>query len=241
MRTIQAAFADGCSLDDKSLIYDPKKNKKGVRCTTQEMRVNIYGKDPKTGFARRPIDTGRRAVRPQRAQRGQDHGRGLPAGQREGRRQRPGRRVLLEAHRGRCGGDQARSTLRDCSTRSRISMAVPMLHYRSYTDDTTPAGDIHDRHRDLTIRARLEKATGSSANQVIWVADWARGERGTAATVNLALRAALDTMTKWLDAMAADPAPLSPGKVVKTKPRRCGGRLLDAGRQARERGCELGS
>ena len=26
-------------------------------------------------------------------------------------------------------------------------------------------------HRDLTIRARLEKATGTSANQVIWVAD----------------------------------------------------------------------
>ena len=90
-----------------------------------------------------------------------------------------------------------------------------MLHYRSYTDTTTP-GDIHDRHRDLTIRARLEKATGTSANEVIWVADRA-AKQGQQPTVNLA-PIALDVMTRWLDAMAADPAPLTPAKVAKTKP-----------------------
>ena len=31
---------------------------------------------------------------------------------------------------------------------------VPILHSRTYTDS---AGDIHDRERDFTIRARLEK------------------------------------------------------------------------------------
>jgi hypothetical protein len=92
---------------------------------------------------------------------------------------------------------------------------VPMLHYRTYNDTLTP-GDIHDRHRDLTIRARLEKATGASDNQVIWVADRAQ-ERGKPATVNLA-PIALDTMTKWLDAMAADPAPLTHAKVVRNRP-----------------------
>ena len=55
VRTIQAGFAEGCGLD-KALVYDPKRNPKGVRCTTQDMRVNIYGRDPATGFARRPID-----------------------------------------------------------------------------------------------------------------------------------------------------------------------------------------
>ncbi|HPI47028.1 MAG TPA: DUF6351 family protein, partial [Hyphomonadaceae bacterium] len=51
-----ATNAPGCALNDKSLIYDPKKNPKGARCTITDMRVNIYGRDPKTGFARKPQD-----------------------------------------------------------------------------------------------------------------------------------------------------------------------------------------
>ncbi len=43
---------------------------------------------------------------------------------------------------------------------------VPILHARPYTD---AVGDIHDRHRDLTIRARLERANGRSDNQIIWI------------------------------------------------------------------------
>ena len=44
-----------------------------------------------------------------------------------------------------------------------------------------------------------------------------RRGRASNRTVNLA-PIALDVMTKWLDAMAADPAPLTPAKVVKNKP-----------------------
>lgn len=214
VRTIQAAFADGCAISDKSLVYDPKKNKTGVRCTTQEMRVNIYGKDPKTGFARRPIDNI-----------GIEYGlKGLN----DGKISVDEFLTLNEKVGGNDmdGGFGPKRTVGDPAAISALYNSglfntfknletVPMLHYRSYTDDTDP-GDIHDRHRDLTIRARLEKATGTSANQVIWVADRAQG-RGQAPTVNLA-PIALDTMTKWLDAMAADPAPLSAAKVAKTKP-----------------------
>jgi len=46
----------GCALKDEGKVYDPVKNPKGVRCTSQEMRVNIYGRDPKTGFARKGQD-----------------------------------------------------------------------------------------------------------------------------------------------------------------------------------------
>jgi len=49
---------------------------------------------------------------------------------------------------------------------------VPILHSRSYND---AAGDIHDRHRDLTIRARLQKANGRFDNQVIWLGPAATG------------------------------------------------------------------
>ena len=38
--------AAGCALADKTLIYDPVTNPKGARCTTQDIRVNIYGRDP---------------------------------------------------------------------------------------------------------------------------------------------------------------------------------------------------
>ncbi len=92
---------------------------------------------------------------------------------------------------------------------------VPILHARSYTD---AIGDIHDRHRDLTIRARLERTNGRSDNQVIWVGP-PRERNQTARPGGPELGAlSLDTMNKWLDAIAADPAPLSTGKVVRHKP-----------------------
>ena len=53
---LTATNARGCALNDASKIYDPVKNPKGARCTMQEMRANIYGRDPKTGFARKPQD-----------------------------------------------------------------------------------------------------------------------------------------------------------------------------------------
>ena len=51
-----ATNAAGCAMNDKSKIYDPVKNPKGARCTVQDMRVNIYGRNPETGFARKPQD-----------------------------------------------------------------------------------------------------------------------------------------------------------------------------------------
>lgn len=36
--------------------YNAKTNPTGVRCGVYDHTVNIYSKDPVTGFARRPID-----------------------------------------------------------------------------------------------------------------------------------------------------------------------------------------
>ncbi len=211
---MQATNAPGCALNDKSLIYDPKKNPKGARCTITDMRVNIYGRDPKTGFARKPQDN----VGLQYGLKGLNEGKitieeFLQLNEKVGGNDIDGNFVAK-----RSVGDPA--ALNAVYASGLINTfknldRVPMLHYRSYTDTTTP-GDIHDRHRDLTIRARLEKATGTSANEVIWVADRA-ARQGLQPTVNLA-PIALEVMTRWLDAMAADPAPLTPAKVAKTKP-----------------------
>ena len=97
---------------------------------------------------------------------------------------------------------------------------VPMLHTRPYTD---AIGDIHDRHRDFTIRARLKHANGNANNQVIWVGPPrpVRGEDAPATPVQGANLSSLslETMTQWLDAMAADSSKLSLRKVVKHKPK----------------------
>jgi hypothetical protein len=37
-------------------VYDATRNRGGVRCTFQDDQVNLWGRDPKTGFARRPLD-----------------------------------------------------------------------------------------------------------------------------------------------------------------------------------------
>ncbi len=214
VRTIQAGFADGCAVTDKNQVYDPKTNRKGIRCTTQEMRANIYGRDPKTGFARRPIDNV-----------GVQYGLNalndwiISVDEFLALNERVGGNDID-------GGFVAKRTVGDETALKAIYASglintfknldrVPMVHYRMYNDTMTP-GDIHDRHRDLTIRARLEKATGSSANQVIWVADRAT-DRAKPPVVDLAAPT-LDVMTKWLDAMVADPSPLTSAKVVKNKP-----------------------
>ena len=36
--------------------YDPATNPTGARCTVYDHTVNVYGRDPATGFARRPLD-----------------------------------------------------------------------------------------------------------------------------------------------------------------------------------------
>ncbi|MEZ6029130.1 MAG: DUF6351 family protein [Hyphomonadaceae bacterium] len=209
VRTIQAAFADGCGIADKTLVYDPKRNPKGVRCTTQEMRVNIYGRDPKTGFARRPIDNV-----------------GLQYGLKALNDKVISVDEFLQLNEKIGGNDvdggfSSKRTLGDEAAIKAIYASglfntyggglaiVPIIHYRGYTD---ALGDIHDRHRDLTIRARLEKATGRSDNQVIWV-----GPPRAEGVANLGVEA-LNVMTDWLDALAADPTPLTTDKVVKHKP-----------------------
>lgn len=202
----------GCAMNDESKIYDPVKNPKGARCTMQEMRANIYGRDPKTGFARKPQDN-----------------IGLQYGLTALNSGAISVDEFLDLNEKIGGNDidggftAQRSAGDEIATRALYASGlinsgggglanVPILHARPYTD---AIGDIHDRHRDLTIRARLERANGRSDNQIIWTGP--AMERGKTPVVDLAALS-LDTMNKWLDAMTADPAPLSTNKVVRHKP-----------------------
>jgi hypothetical protein len=209
---LNATNARGCALNDASKVYDPVKNPKGARCTMQEMRANIYGRDPKTGFARKPQDN----VGWQYGLAALNNGaisvdEFLELNEKIGGNDIDGNFIPQRAV-----GDPI--ALRAIYASGLMNSGggglanAPILHIRSYTD---AIGDIHDRHRDLTIRARLQRANGRSDNQVIWVGP--PRERNQPGVVDLAALS-LDTMNKWLDAIAADPAPLSTDKVVRHKP-----------------------
>jgi hypothetical protein len=215
---LTATNAKGCAMNDAGKIYDPVKNPKGARCTMQEMRVNIYGRDPKTGFARKPQDN----VGLQYGLAALNDGaisvdEFLELNEKIGGNDIDGNFVPQ-----RSVGDPI--ALRALYASGLINSGggglanVPILHARPYTD---PIGDIHDRHRDLTIRARLQRANGRSDNQVIWIgparARNQAAQGGQEGGVELAALS-LDTVNRWLDDMAADPAPLSTDKVVRHKP-----------------------
>jgi hypothetical protein len=207
---IQAARLENCGLNDTSLVYNPTTNPHGARCTPQDTRVNIYGRDPDTGFARDPLDNvglqyGLGALNSGAitVKEFLDLNEGIGGWTVDGLPQAPrthGDPIALAAtyQSGLMnGGGGGLAT-------------VPILHFRNYTDVIK---DIHSRERDFNIRARLIKANGNADNQVIWV-----GPTPTA-TATLSLAApALDVMTQWLDALVADPAPLTATKVVASKP-----------------------
>ena len=217
-----ASNARGCALKDDSQVYDPVKNPKGVRCTSQEMRVNIYGRDPKTGFARKGQDN----VGVQYGLVALNDGiitvdEFLELNQKIG-----GNDIDGNYTPERVTGDPI--AIRAAYQSGLLNSGggglatVPILHTRPYADQQ---GDIHDRERDFTIRARLQKTNGRSDNQVIWLAG--RGENYQTLKVDM-VSLALDTMNQWLDSIAADPAPPSTDKVVRNRPAEAADACWDA-------------
>ena len=196
--------AAGCALADKTLIFDPITNPRGARCTTQDIRVNVCGRDPKTGWARRPTDN----IGLQYGLAALNGGaitvdEFLEVNEKVGGTDIDGKVVAERTE----GDPVALKNMYESGLKASYNAAlgnVPILMSRTYTDNR---GDIHDRQRDFVVRARLQRANGRSDNSVIWIASTAGAIAGS-----------LDTMNAWLDAMAADPAPLSTDKVVKHKP-----------------------
>jgi hypothetical protein len=196
-----------CDLKDKSLIYDPKSNPRGARCGLHETWVNIVGRDPKSGFRLHFEDN----VGVQYGLKGLNDGtlsvdEFLDLNEKIG-----GFDVDGEWQPARMRGDP--TAIRRAYESGMVNsggggLAVtPIVQYRSYTDQIK---DFHDRFRDLVVRDRLVRANGDAENQVIWVVSL-----GTKVDLDVL---ALEAMTRWLDAIATDPAPLSHGKVVRARP-----------------------
>ena len=214
-----------CGLLDKSLVYHPVSNPGGARCTLQDVNANSFGRDPATGFARRPLDNvglqyGLLALRQGRITASQF----LDLNERIGGYDIDGNRVPQRSVADPQALARAYELGRIGSGGGGLA-SVPIMHARVWAE---LAGDIHTAYNDVQIRAKLLKANGRADNQVVWVlphpqlplflggnaADVAR----LTALVNGVVAQQFALMSQWLDALTADPAPHSADKIARLKP-----------------------
>lgn len=187
-----------CSLPE-AMRYDAVKNPTGARCDIYDHAVNVWGRDPKTGFARRPLDN-----------MGIQYGLGaLNAGA-------ISKEQFLDLN-AKIGGydndgrirtartDADPAALRIAYRMGRLTWGgaglatTPILDYRAYLDDA-PGGNIHLRYHSFSTRERLEKANGYTDNQVMLTDDRRWGDSLKAPV----LRQGLTQMDEWLTKITDD-------------------------------------
>jgi hypothetical protein len=205
-------------------IYDPLANRDGARCDLYDDEINIFGRNPRTGFVRRPLDN----VGVQYGLLAFEQGK-IDAEQ----------FLDLNEHIGGYNEDGDVTASRTEADPEALHIAyergliltgggglrrIPIIDWRKYSDDS---GDLHDRFRSFVTRARLIAANGHADNQVIlvdprymqaqlvsndnwndWDALYVDRERDL-----------VPRMDRWLDNIAADKTAGSMAeKVVRNRP-----------------------
>ena len=196
-----------------ALRYHPTDNPKGARCDVYDHTVNAYGRDPRTGFARRPLDNvgvqyGLAALNAGRISTAQF----LELNERIGGFDNDGNVASRRSEGDLMAIRAAYRTGRYTSGGGGLA-STPIIDYRNYLDDQ-PDGDVHLRYHSFALRERLVKANGRADNLVMIVEDQ-RG--GTSASP--VYRDAIAQMDRWLTRLAEDTSS-DPQivKVVRAKP-----------------------
>jgi hypothetical protein len=206
----------------RNLIYDRVGNPKGARCDYYDNEVNVFGRDPMTGFARRALDN----VGVQYGLLAFNDGR-IDAEQ----------FIQLNEHMGGYDADGALVDARMHADTEAVRVAyqaglvmtgggglgnIPIIDWRWYTEDL---GDGHDRLDSFLTRARLLAANGNADNHVVLVDP--RMDQLTLLTSSDAQisfipqreRELISQMDRWLDHMAADNvAGALPERIARNKP-----------------------
>jgi hypothetical protein len=185
-------------------VYDPATNTGGLRCTMQDGMVNVLGKDPATGFARRPLDNT-----------GVQYGlAALNAGAIT-----PDQFLDLNEKVGGADVDGRLTQERMTATEDSIKPVyetgrvvegggpldtIPVISVNVFTDDQ---GDIHDRFRAFSLRDRLRRADGSNPpNHMIWTRGVPKGQTlvdALTGTVDVGSEL-VSTLDTWLTQMSKD-------------------------------------
>jgi hypothetical protein len=204
-----------CGVVPQEQRYNPVTNPGGVRCDVYDHTVNVYGRDPNTGFARRPLDNV-----------------GIQYGLRPLNEGAITKAQFLDLNE-RIGGFDAdaniipQRTVADLAATRRAYRtgrltngggglaSTPIIDYRAYNDDV-PQGDIHVRYHSFSMRERLIKANGRADNQVMLVED---NRYGLYSTQSPLLQHAILKLDQWITAINADTrAGHRIDKIVRNKP-----------------------
>ena len=191
-----------------AMRFDPVKKSDGVRCTYQDALVAVYGKDPKTGFARRPFDN-----------------LGVQYGLKAFNDGKINFNQFLDINR-LVGGHDINGTivadrtaadleaLRIAYESGRINdgaqglAMIPIIDMRPYTEG--PGGNVHDTFNGVIAGNRINAAGGGNRISRVYEAN---------VPIFKAQDDNLDILDTWLAAVARDTAPGSQReKVLRNKP-----------------------
>ena len=195
--------------------YHPTDNPTGARCDVYEHYVNVYGRDPVSGFARRSLDNvgvqyGLQVLNDGVLSKTQF----LDLNERIGGFDGNGRFQAARTKADPQALQLAYETGRLTSGGGGLA-TTPIIDYRAYSDDREK-GDVHTRYHSFSMRERLLKANGRVDNHVMLVEDMRYGLYSSASPV---LSGALRQMDQWLENLAADTSsdPRA-DKVARAKP-----------------------
>ncbi|WP_202875773.1 DUF6351 family protein [Kribbella speibonae] len=180
--------------------YDPVANPRGARCDVFDHTINAYGADPSTGFSRRPLDNvgvqyGLKVLRAGVITPAQFLDLNSSIGGFDADANLVPSRTVADPEATRTAYRTGRLTNGGGGLKD-----VPIIDYRAYYD-TQSYGDIHVRYHTFSMRARLQKANGTAANQVSLLEDATYGLFSTASPL---LQHAIDSMDRWLTQLTAD-------------------------------------
>lgn len=192
-----------------ALVFNKTTNPTGLRCSIFDTLINVYGRNPTTGLARRTDDDigvqyGLAALQASTITMNQF----LDLNQAIGGFDQNGDIVPQRA-----AADP--DALKIAYATGRVNQGaggypdVPVIDARQYTDTGL---NVHQYIYSYEMRARLRRTNGTAGNQVMW-----RASGGM--NVNPMQVAALDTMGTWLDTIHSDKSNQTLAqKVISDKP-----------------------
>jgi hypothetical protein len=211
----------------KSVQYDAKTNPTGIRCDIYDHMVNVFGRDSKTGFARRPLDNvgvqyGLDALNMGAITKQQF----LDLNQNIGGYDNDGNYVAIRSVGDIVAIDAAYDSGR--ITYGGLGLRhTPIIDYRGYVDQPENGNEVHSRFHSFSMRQRLVDANGNFDNQVMLVENGFPPPVGNGlfSDTSPVLSHALTQMDEWLTNLLADSSNAAIArKISRAKP----GDLVDA-------------
>jgi hypothetical protein len=188
-----------------STRFDRATHPSGVRCDIYDHYVNVLGRDPRTGAARRPFDNvgvqyGLAALNDgsMTIQQFLDLNRAIGGYDQDGNY--AARRSIGDATAIRRIYETGRVTYGGLGLKS-----TPIIDYRGYVDQPENSNEVHSRVHSFSLRDRLLKVNGSFANHVMLIESGLPGTHGQFSDASPVLAHALTQMDEWLAALPRNP------------------------------------